>query len=175
MNKKIIIGLGNPGQEYERTRHNCGFLLVQKTAIQLGLKFAQSPDHNFLIAGDSTHLLILPQLFMNRSGEAVASYLKYYKLLPLDFNQLYLCYDDLDLKLGNWKVVKNSFPKVHNGVNSVIQHLGHGDFWHVRMGIDARDADNKIPGPNYVLEKIPLTEVSLYEAMWSSVIQEILK
>lgn len=86
---------------------------------------------------------------MNASGKAVHSLATNYKLLATD---IYVIHDDLDIKLGEYKTQKGKGPKVHNGINSIEDSLGETDFWRVRVGVDNRNADNRIPGEDYVLQ-----------------------
>lgn len=161
----LVIGLGNPGREYETTRHNAGFMLVDSLADQHQLHFTSTVKHSCLEAHSESIVLLKPQLFMNLSGSAVSEYLGFYKRTFQSFSQLVVAYDDLDLPLGSWKLVYGSGPKVHNGLNSVIAAFGTADFWHARLGTDARSAEGRIPGEKYVLQPIPPAEISQYEQM----------
>ncbi len=131
---KLIAGLGNPGSKYQNTRHNAGFLLVDE------LEKINFPDV----------VLFKPQLFMNRSGIEVKKLVKKY---PLDRNELYVVHDDLDIPLGKFKITFGKGPKVHNGLKSIYEQLGTKDFWHIRIGIDNRQATGfSGTGEDYVLQ-----------------------
>jgi len=162
---KIIVGLGNPGKEYENTRHNAGFtfidFLVQKFALDL--KF----DKKFNVEYVKTEIiqngvaedicLIKPMAFMNNSGITLRAFLDYFYaevLEETESNHLIVAHDDLDLDLGQFKLQKGKGPKVHNGLNSIYKHLGHKNFWHLRLGIDSRIGNRSIEPSNYVLMKM---------------------
>lgn len=171
---KVIVGLGNPGQKYENTRHNIGFAVLDK----LGggkFKFQKYLQAEVLRMGDV--VLVKPQTFMNKSGMAVKKLIENYKL---EIENLYVVHDDLDIKLGEYKIQLGKGPKVHNGVNSVEESLGSDQFWRVRMGIDNRNQESGIPstswygasrnqGEEYVLGRFLPEE----EEIISRVIQEV--
>ncbi len=139
---KLIVGLGNPGKEYEKTRHNAGFLcldLLQKTLgfppFQLQKKFTA-----FMSEGDfggEKLILVKPQTFMNRSGEAVTKLVQFYHTVP---ENLWLAYDDIDLPLGEIRIRTEGSAGSHNGMKSVITSLGFKNFPRVRIGIESRGA-----------------------------------
>ena len=137
---KLIIGLGNPGEEYLNTRHNAGFLVaerLQKTKLPAGVVVRK------------------PDTFMNESGVFVKKLVDQYKLDP---SNLYIVHDDLDIPLGSYKIQFGVGPKDHNGVNSVEGELGTKDFWRVRVGIDNRDASDRVPGEEYTLQDFTADE-----------------
>lgn len=131
---KLIIGLGNPGKEYENTRHNVGYLFIKK-----GEKLLSSKDFLFRKTN----------LFMNSSGDAVEKLISTYKVGE---ENLYLAFDDLDLPLGKFKIQFGVGPKDHKGLNSVYEKLQTHDFWHIRIGVDARNPLGRVKGEEYVLE-----------------------
>lgn len=151
---KLIVGLGNPGKRYEWTRHNVGFKVVNRLQNELykktGLGVQTSSSFKAEIYQDNDVLLLWPQTYMNRSGEAVNSVVRFYKV-PLE--KLYVVHDDLDIGLGQYKIQKGKGPKQHNGLQSIYTALGEKDFWHVRVGIENRQRDEtKISGEEYVLQ-----------------------
>lgn len=163
---KLIIGLGNPGKEYAKTRHNVGFVVVEKMAGETDWnKWGKS-----LVKKEDGVLFIEPQTFMNRSGEAAAEAINFYKL---DLNDVYVVHDDLDLTFGEYKVQKGVGPKGHNGVLSVEEHLGTGDFWRVRVGVDSREGTVRTSGEEYVLESFSDTEKKILDGVIDKVIEEI--
>ena len=105
-------------------------------------------DHQSLV-------LVKPQTFMNSSGQAVSAIATYYKLPAAD---LFVVHDDLDLRLGEYKIQKAIGPKVHGGINSIEQKLGNNNFWRVRIGVDNRSVDNRIAGEEYVLQSFSESE-----------------
>ena len=148
---KLVVGLGNPGKEYQNNRHNVGFMAVDWLANQ------QFPDYKSQITkkfGDEIihsgkYLLVKPQMFMNRSGEVVAKLVNFYKIRAED---LWVIHDDLDIALGEYKIQQGIGPKVHNGLISIEEKLGTKDFWRVRVGVDNRPTGSaRTPGEDYVL------------------------
>jgi PTH1 family peptidyl-tRNA hydrolase len=132
----LIAGLGNPGQKYERTRHNAGFWFLDAIDREERLEFrAQRKLH-----GDVSKqqwrghpvIALRPDTFMNQSGQAVRAVLDYYSV-PAD--RLLVAYDDLDLPAGTVRLKFAGGHGGHNGLRSIFQHLGHPDFWRLRIGI----------------------------------------
>lgn len=132
---KIIVGLGNPGTRYDCTRHNVGFLVVDRLAQQQNITLDLHRCDALIGVGKSNAeplLLAKPQTFMNRSGVAVAALLQEYGAVPVD---LVVIYDDLDLPLGRIRIRANGSAGGHRGVSSIIEHLGGGEFSRIRIGI----------------------------------------
>ncbi len=149
----LIVGLGNPGKEYENTRHNLGFRVVDSLLNDLHISSLKS-KHDSLLAQaeiDGHKLLIAkPQTFMNNSGIAVGQILNWYKINP---EKLILIYDDVDLEVGQLRLREKGGTGGHNGVESVIQHVGTTEFPRVRVGIGRDDLLSDIS--DYVLTQIP--------------------
>lgn len=145
---KIIVGLGNPGKEYERTRHNAGFAFVERMNRQE--VFRNESKFEAEISKVGNVLFVKPTTFMNDSGRSVRKIMDFYKLTISD---LILVHDDLDLKLGEYKIQLGVGPKVHNGVASVEQHMGNKNFLRLRLGIDSREGARSMSGADYVLAK----------------------
>ncbi len=132
---KLIVGLGNPGGEYESTRHNIGFMVVDHLARELGtmaLTWEKDEKKNVLTARVGDVLLVKPQTFMNKSGYAVAALVNFYKLTPSD---IWVIHDDIDLPLGKIRIREGGSSAGHNGVASIIQELSTDAFLRFRMGI----------------------------------------
>lgn len=131
---KLIIGLGNPGKQYERTRHNAGFMaldmLAGPTEFALQKKF-QAEVATLEINGQKV-VAAKPQTFMNESGTSTRALLDFYKLQPKD---VIVLHDDKDIPLGKFRVQKDRGAAGHNGVTSIINHLGTQDFWRIRIGV----------------------------------------
>jgi PTH1 family peptidyl-tRNA hydrolase len=168
---KLIIGLGNPGNEYEATRHNAGFLFLD--TLKASWEFPDFvPEKRFaslVSAGmkDSEKtLLVKPATFMNRSGEAVVALINFFKLTPADIT---VVHDDLDLPFGTWKVTESSGAAGHNGVSDIIERLGTKEFRRIRIGIGRPDADRD--PADYVLSRFTLEE----EQKLAKIFEEILK
>lgn len=132
---KIVVGLGNPGKEYELTKHNIGFLVVDAIA-ETHMHTPWKEDFKALITtiqvdGEKV-LLVKPQTFMNNSGESVGPLMRYYKVAPED---VYCIYDDMDLPVGKIRIRPNGSAGGHNGIKSLIAHMGTNEFPHFRFGI----------------------------------------
>lgn len=133
---KLIVGLGNPGSQYERTRHNAGFWLVDRLARSAGASLHNEPRYHGLaarttIAGETCWLLE-PQTFMNLSGKAVAALANFYKIDPAD---VIVAHDELDLPPGTVKMKLGGGFAGHNGLRDITAQLGTRDFWRIRLGI----------------------------------------
>lgn len=132
---KVIVGLGNPGREYAQTKHNVGFMLVDALAEKMGITDWQS-KFDALIAegrmGTEKILLVKPQTYMNESGRAVGPLMNWYKLMP---EQLIVAHDDMDIPAGTIRIRKKGSAGGHNGIKSVLAHLGDENFSRVRIGI----------------------------------------
>ena len=147
--RTLVVGLGNPGPEYERTRHNIGFRVAEELARRLGATFKRS-RHHALVAdardGDAKLLLAKPQTFMNESGRAVAALARYYRVAP---ERIVVVHDELDLPFGIVRVKLGGGTAGHNGVGDVASAIGPG-FARVRIGI-GRPPGRKDP-VDFVLE-----------------------
>lgn len=155
----IIIGLGNPGKKYEKTRHNIGFMILDKLLADLELAgwAANKKFHAEIAEGKINKekiLLLKPQTFMNNSGQAVAAAAKFYKIKPAN---IWVVHDDLDLPLGKMKIQRDRSAAGHNGVQSIIDSLGTQDFVRFRVGI-APAKPTKKSGADFVLSKFSPAE-----------------
>jgi PTH1 family peptidyl-tRNA hydrolase len=133
--KIVVVGLGNPGKKYERTRHNAGFMAVAQLAGRLGIEVSQERGHSLIGRGRieaAQIVLVKPQTYMNESGKAVSALLKDFYVSPGD---LIVIHDDLDLPLGTVRIKTGGGHGGHNGLRSIIESLGTPDFIRVRMGI----------------------------------------
>lgn len=159
--KKIIVGLGNPGREYENTRHNLGFQFVDQLATATGAEWKENKKFQALIAENADTVFIKPLTFMNNSGQAVAAFMSYYKLLPKTLaifknknsdlsGKLIVAHDDLDLEEGKWKISTDSRSGGHRGVQSIIDHLKTKNFKRIRIGINS-EKRKIIPTDKFVL------------------------
>jgi PTH1 family peptidyl-tRNA hydrolase len=157
----LVVGLGNPGEEYATTRHNLGFMVVEQLCRSLGVETLKPKFSSFLTTlefGGRKVILAMPQTFMNRSGEAVAAILSWHKIDP---KHLILVYDDVDLEVGEVKIREKGGSAGHKGVQSVITSLGTSEFIRVRVGIGRETADADIT--DYVLSKIPPSHMDKIE------------
>lgn len=131
---RVLVGLGNPGEEYKNNRHNVGYMVVEsllKRSLPQGVAVKKS------------------QVFMNDSGAFVKKLVEQNMIKTSD---LWVIHDDLDIPLGSFKIQRGKGPKLHNGVNSIEKELGSEDFWRVRVGVDNRDPQSRISGEEYVLQ-----------------------
>lgn len=135
MTKFLIVGLGNPGREYARNRHNVGFMAVDKLAKKHNTAFTRRQGKALITSinvGEHSVVLAKPQTFMNLSGDAVASLVRFYDL-PLE--QLMVCYDDIDLPIGAIRIRPDGGSAGQNGVKSLIEKLGTQKFPRLRVGV----------------------------------------
>jgi len=158
----LIVGLGNPGADYAKTRHNAGFLLVEKLAAQW--KAGWNSERKFVArmakadCGGKKVLLCEPQTFMNLSGEAVAAVQQFYQL-PL--GNILVVVDDADLPLGEIRLRPGGGSGGHHGLESVAQHLGSKEYARLRIGIGRKNEARQITG--HVLGKFSAEENALLE------------
>lgn len=148
---KIVVGLGNPGKTYEKTRHNAGFLTIDHVASRLGVtintkKFKALITETF-VRGEKV-ILVKPQTYMNLSGEAVRDVMKYY---GADIEDLIVISDDKDLSVGSVRVRPKGSSGGQNGIKNIINHLGTQEFLRVKVGIGSNPL---IPTVDYVMGKI---------------------
>lgn len=142
---KLVVGLGNPGNEYANTRHNVGMRVVETMAPS----FAEKKKFNALVARQGEVLFALPLTFMNRSGEAVRRLMDFYKVTPQD---VLLVYDDKDIRFGTIRLRSEGSSAGHNGVQSVIDHIGE-EFARVRVGIGNDDMVRYVDQADFVLAR----------------------
>lgn len=160
---KIVIGLGNPGEKYQNTRHNAGFKVLDCLAERSGVAFSQESKFKSALAkglvGTEQTLLIKPQTFMNLSGEAVALVLGYYKL---DISDILVVYDDISLNLGTLRFRPNGSDGGHNGIKSIISALGgNSKFARLKVGIGPQPP--YMPSEKFVLGEFTGQEKLLLE------------
>ncbi|OGM15098.1 aminoacyl-tRNA hydrolase [Candidatus Woesebacteria bacterium RIFCSPHIGHO2_02_FULL_42_20] len=170
---KLIVGLGNPGDKFRNTRHNVGFVVLDALAQALNADFVVSKYANALYAklekGGKILELLKPQTFMNNSGRSVAYVYKRRSLKPED---VFVVHDDLDIKLGDYKIQKGKGPRVHNGLLSIYNRLRTKNFWHVRVGVNNRSQGRKIAGEDYVLQKFSDEELKILDGVISRIVRE---
>ncbi len=156
---KLIVGLGNPGKEYQHTRHNLGFILLDKVAKALKIDFNKTKFKSLLAEGryqNERIVLQKPQTFMNLSGEAVVQAKTFYKI---DLPDLIIVHDDLDMEVGQVRYREKGSSGGHNGLKSIIEHLGTQEFSRIKIGIGKPKTAQETH--DYVLGKIGKTEVPL--------------
>jgi PTH1 family peptidyl-tRNA hydrolase len=151
---KLLVGLGNPGKDYEDTRHNAGFWWIDAAARQLGVGL-QAERSWFGLAGRAACAggpvwLLEPQTFMNASGKAVAALARFYRIEPA---QILVVHDELDLAPGQMKLKFGGSAAGHNGLRDIQAQLGSPDFWRLRLGIGHPGVKSEVI--HYVLRKPP--------------------
>ena len=154
---KLIVGLGNPGPDYEHTRHNAGFWWVDAAARQLGVSLQMERSHFGLVARTNVQgqalWLLEPQTFMNRSGQAVASLARFFKINP---SEVLVVHDELDIAPGEAKLKNGGGHAGHNGLRDIHAQLGSPDYWRLRIGIGHPGDKNEVA--NWVLKKPSLDD-----------------
>lgn len=159
-NRYLIVGLGNPGADYVRTRHNVGFRVVERLAERWGASWALEKKFNARLARARPEgrrvLLCQPQTYMNGSGTAVRAVTTFYDVLP---GQLLVVVDDADLPLGHLRLRPSGSSGGHHGLESIEQHLGTREYPRLRVGIGRQDGAREITG--HVLGRFGSTEAKL--------------
>lgn len=159
---RLFVGLGNPGPQYEATRHNAGFWWVDEIARSTGARLAAEPKF-FGLAGrmkSGAHeaWLLEPTTFMNASGRAVAALARFYKIAP---EEILVIHDELDLPPGTAKIKKGGGNGGHNGLKDISAHLGTQDYWRLRLGIG--HPGDKSAVANFVLHEPGRDEATLIQ------------
>jgi len=190
----FIVGLGNPGPEYAKSRHNAGFMVVDRlVSYQLlgGRPMANKVAweelsafgvHRADVVVDTKAIqvqVLKPQRFMNQSGPTLTGYWSYYwkqiwqnERASLT-NRLWVIHDDLDVPIGQFKIQFGTGPKVHNGLLSLYQAIGTEQFWHVRVGVDGRMGTRHQAGQDYVLASFSSEERKLMDETIDGLLVEL--
>ena len=172
----LIVGLGNPEEEYARTRHNIGFDTINKIAKKNNIEINKKKFNSLYGAGTiqgEKVVLLKPQTYMNLSGNAVRDFMNFYKIKE---NELIVIYDDLDIEPGLAKIRKKGGPGTHNGMKSVVQEIQTENFCRIRVGIGNPKYKNDLL--NYILTRIPDDEYKILEESTKNAakaVEEILK
>lgn len=151
---KLIVGLGNIGKEYNNTRHNIGFMVLDNYLGDDGWHNKFNGSYQEKIVNGEKIIFLKPSTYMNNSGDALIKYFNYYNI---KINDLLVIQDDLDLELGKYKLKKNSSSGGHNGIKSIINALGSNEFARLKIGI-GNNKDNVI---DYVLGKFNKSELDI--------------
>jgi PTH1 family peptidyl-tRNA hydrolase len=153
----MMVGLGNPGPEYEQTRHNAGFWWADAVARQIKANWVVDKNHQALVArtavNGQTLWLLKPQTFMNLSGRSVAGLARFYKIEPA---AILVAHDELDIAAGEAKLKFGGGHAGHNGLRDIHAQLGSGDYWRLRLGIGR--PSERADVLNWVLKKPPLDQ-----------------
>lgn len=143
---KLIVGLGNPGRQYQGTRHNIGFAVVDELARKAGIALASNKfegEYGQGTLAGSKAALLKPQTYMNLSGDSVAPAARFYKVEP---DNLIVVHDELDLPFGRLQLKKGGGTGGHNGLSSIVERLGNGDFIRLRIGIGKPETKERVVG-----------------------------
>ncbi len=165
----LIVGLGNPGQSFRDTRHNIGFEIIEALSHSLHIQLIKNSHRSLFgkgVVADKRVILAKPLTYMNLSGEAVSSFLRYYKMNTRD---LLLIYDDMDLPLGRIRIRERGGSGGHRGLDSVIDSIGRSDFPRIRIGI--RGKKEEMDRIGYVLGRFSEEERRVVE----KVVQDVVK
>jgi PTH1 family peptidyl-tRNA hydrolase len=156
-----VVGLGNPGKEYERTRHNAGFWLVERFASSSGIVLRKDAKFQALVGRHETSgaWLLMPQGYMNASGRAVQMLAGFFKIRP---EEILVVHDELDFAPGTAKMKQGGGIAGHNGLKDISQRLASHDYWRLRIGVGKPPAGSE--GADYVLQKPPAEERAAIDA-----------
>ena len=178
-NEKFIIGLGNPGKEYIKNRHNIGFLLLENFSEKYNSKFIfknklKSWYSEFKI-NDSTYRLFMPNTFMNNSGDAVRAIVDWYKI---DLDQLFIIVDDIDLPMGTIRFRKKGSSGGHNGLKDIIKKLQTENFNRIKIGIGSppfNEKDKQYNTISHVLGNISSEESLTLHKVYKHLIESLIE
>ncbi len=169
---KLIVGLGNPGEKYKNTRHNTGFMALDAVTSNFQFSISFQSVFNAQISNgileNKKIILAKPQTFMNESGKAVKAITDYYKIPTQNITVIH---DDLDIPLGEYKIVRGRGSAGHKGAQSIIDALGTKDFTRMRIGIGVEN--KKIPAEDFVLENFTKEEKKIIDEVIEKVCTEI--
>ena len=169
---KLIVGLGNPGKEYEKTYHNLGYMLVDKLCRSYAISLNKSKFNSIYGQGkikDEIVFVIKPLTYMNLSGEAVKSFVDYYKLSPQDV--IVVC-DDIDLPKGTCRYRENGSGGTHNGLKNIVYKLNSENFKRVKIGAGRQDTTQDLK--DYVLSKIDEESFNKISSIFDEAINKII-
>ena len=169
----LIIGLGNPEEEYAKTRHNMGFDTINKISEKYNIKVNKSKFNSLYGTGtieEEKVILIKPQTYMNLSGEAVRDFMNFYKVIS---KEIIVIYDDLDIAPGIIKIRKKGGAGTHNGMKSVVSEIKTEDFCRIRIGIGNPIYKNDLL--NFILNKIPDEEYKVLQDAQDSACKAVIE
>jgi PTH1 family peptidyl-tRNA hydrolase len=165
----MIVGLGNPGPKYSETRHNVGFMVLDQLVDQAGGTFKDSKWEAQLVKtrlGSQEVLFVKPMTFMNLSGKSVRAIASYFQIEP---EEIVVIHDDLDLEVGRLKMVYDRGAGGHNGIKSIIEHLGTREFVRFRMGIGR--PPEQVPPASFVLSKFAEAELAAVKQVFPDIVK----
>lgn len=165
---KLFFGLGNPGKQYQNTRHNLGHKIIRDYVETLhATSLSNKPKLNSALIEIDKNIFAISTGYMNESGIALQKVAAFYKISP---ENIYIIHDDLDLPVGEWRLQFDRGPAGHNGVKSVIENLGTQAFWRIRVGIGKSEFDN---AEEYVLKPFFKEEKMLISETLDKILTEI--
>lgn len=174
---KLIIGLGNPGKQYEKTRHNAGFIMIEELVKAFGLpNFHLEKKFNAEISEGQRSgekiILAKPETFMNRSGQSARAIMDFYKI-PIE--DIAVIHDDLDINLGAYKISLDSSAGGHNGIQSIIDTIGTQKFKRIRIGIEGAEKkkDRLMSGSDFVLQNFSDKEMDSIKKLTQKISDEL--
>ena len=157
---KLVVGLGNPGKEYKNTRHNVGFIVIDKIAKKYNIEINKSKfggKYIDLIINDEKVILLKPQKYMNLSGEVIKDFINYFKI---EISNMLVIHDELDLELGNYKLKYKGGSGGHNGLKNIEQNLNSNEYKRLKIGI----SNNKnIDTKDYILGEFASEEKKIID------------
>lgn len=167
---KVFLGLGNPGPKFHETRHNIGFRVIDALAEHFTAHFKHIENMELATGTSNDHQIIFikPETFMNNSGQVIP----FVRKKGIDANQILVVHDDLELPFGTLKIRFGGSHKGHNGLKSLISHLGTTDFWRLRFGIGRPAHADQVP--DYVLAPFNKTETQEIEPIIAQAVSLIL-
>lgn len=169
---KLIVGLGNLGDQFVKTRHNIGFMFIDELS-EFDLKEEKKFESMLVAIQTGTHKMILskPTTMMNNSGRSVNKIMQYFNI---DSEEILVVHDDLDIELGEFKIQFDKGPKAHNGIISIESTIGTSKFWRLRLGVDSRDdlRRKNQSGADYVLDRVNTKEMEIILNTIKNIIHE---
>jgi PTH1 family peptidyl-tRNA hydrolase len=168
----IVAGLGNPGAEYKSTRHNVGFMALDYIADKLGVRIDRAKFHSLITEaelGGVRVLLMKPETYMNNSGVAISEAASFYKIAP---ENIIVLHDEISFEPGNMRIRRKGSAGGHNGLKSIIAHVGSEDFPRIKIGV------GKKPSPEYdlaawVLAKMPESDLDSVKTLFPSIYSSV--
>lgn len=168
----LVVGLGNPGDEYKYTKHNSGFLIIDKIANKLGIEINKKKFKGLIaqteINGDKV-IFLKPQTYMNLSGESIIEVVNYYKI-PKE--NVVVIYDDIDIEIGKIRIKREGSAGTHNGMRSIVSNLRTEKFPRIRIGI--KQIDNEKPIIDYVLSNFNNEQIKDFDRLSDQVYDTII-
>lgn len=159
---KLIVGLGNPGKEYDKTRHNVGFMVIDNYLGNVNWSNNFNALYCEKVINGEKIIFVKPLTYMNNSGNAVGEFVRYFNI---DSKDILVIQDDLDLNVGDYKLKMHSSSGGHNGIKSIIASLGNQDFPRLKVGIGSVKKDEVI---DYVLGKFSKSELEILNTLFNT-------